>query len=369
MLKAITALILLIPFTVLAERNVHFTGTFESGKILQRESTVDGFWIHTLPDPQAGAESISSTSGGFGPTSNMDTRVVPGELVGGELVRPRLGKYFMRSALHKDKDYSELNNGMNKPRSKIYVNGEGNKFDFDEEGYLGFSIYLPKSWEHETGVTDSRGTAQFLQVQSLTASWAVLALRVYVPKGDTEAHWFVVHRYSDTSVRDGKEIEYDLGRVRGDLGKWTDFVLRYRFNPFSVKTNASTLGGRDRIYEGNKGILQLWKANGAVDSVGNRQMSLTAVNLENKPVGLVPHATEKLDWHFRIYKYGWHRNPTDVKGPVWAGFDEIRDGRAIAHHTSYSDVHPARLACTDGCPDAASSAVRPAPPTDVAAAN
>ena len=373
---------MVVPVVAGADRHVRFQGDFESGKVRSIESSVDGFRIRTLPDPQLGSAIAIIEKGGAEAVENIDTRVTTSELVPvngrgvGEKVRPRSGQYFIRSALHRTKDYSKMNaNGENKPRSAINIAGEKNKVDFDEEGYLGFSIYLPKNWEHETGVRDSRGSAQLLQVQSQGASWRLLALRVYVPKGDSEAHWFLEHHLSDKSIKGGKRTEYDLGRVGDDLGKWTDFVLRYRFNPFSVRTNASSIrGGKDQVYPGNKGILQLWKSKGPIHPDGNREMYLTSVNLENKPVGLVPHATVKIEWHFRVYKYGWHKNRSDVKGPVWAGFDEIRDGRVLADGTTYSDVHPAGLRCTDRCPEnslspPADKDARPRPPNDLVIAD
>lgn len=360
--------------TAFAQRNVQFTGGLESGAVRDLASNVDGFRIRTLPHPQVGGEVAIVDTGGAGPDSKIDTRVVPSEIVptngngdGNELVAPRRGNYFARSALYFEKDYSQLQSGENKPRSAIAIAGKDNKVNFDEEGYLGFSIYLPKNWEHETGVVGDRGTSQFLQVQSKSARNTLILLRVYVPKGKSEAHWFFSHKLSDSSVSGGTETEYDLGNVKNDLGKWTDFVLRYRFNPFSRRTNASIVpNGKDQVYGGNKGILQLWKARGSVDQLGNRQMALTSVNLENEPVGLVPHATEKFDWSFRIYKYGWHRNSTNVKGPVWVGFDEIRDGRVQKNGTTYMDVHPAGLACTDRCPG---GGVRPLAPELVTSAN
>ena len=136
-----------------------------------------------------------------------------------------------------------------------------------------------------------------------------------------------------------------------DLGKWTDFIIRYRANPFSVRTNPFSKGipnAKNRTYEGNKGILQVWKATGTEDRNGDRQM-VSKINLVNTPIGLVPQASERIRHSFRVYKYGWHNNPTDVAGPVWFGFDEIRQGLAWRHGTGYSDVHPSGLPCTDGC--------------------
>ncbi|MGH8166852.1 MAG: hypothetical protein ACREQ1_06405, partial [Woeseiaceae bacterium] len=209
-----------------------------------------------------------------------------------------------------------------------------------------------------------------LSVPSNGASSTLMYLSVHVPSGTSVAHWIFAQHLSDTSVKEGeKKIVYDLGPVTGDLGKWTDFVLRYRFNPFSKRTNASNFaGGMNKTYEGNRGILQLWKSSGSPDARGNRRMSITAVNLVNKPVGLVPHRTEKISWHFRIYKYGWHNNPTDVAGPVWVGFDEIRDGRVREDDTTFSDVHPGGLACPGACSNSV-TAGQPLPPSQLEIVN
>jgi hypothetical protein len=152
-----------------------------------------------------------------------------------------------------------------------------------------------------------------------------------------------------------------MGPVEPDKGKWTDFVIRFRSNPFSRTVNPAKLGisnAKDQTFEGNKGILQVWKAEGPVDARGNREMALK-VNKLNTPVGLVPHKSWQLDQSFRIYKHGWHQQPTSVKGPVWFGFDEIRFGLVNRDGTAYSDVHPAGLACTDRCPKDSGSSEPP----------
>ena len=147
MLKACTIILLglVVPSIATAQRNLNFEGNFESGEILPNESQHDGFFVHTLPHPQQGSDSVRSNQGGFGPNSGLDTRVVESEIVGAEIVKPRDGDFFLRSALYFNKDYSELNSGLNNPRSKIYMNHEINKFDFDVEGFLAFSIFLPKN--------------------------------------------------------------------------------------------------------------------------------------------------------------------------------------------------------------------------------
>lgn len=312
-------LLTLIPAIALA--GPEFVGDFESGEILFKESTRDGFFIHTLPEKQSGSESVSGGQGGFGPDSGLDTRVITSETVGGETVRPRAGKYFIRSALHKHKDYSELNSGKDKPRSKIYV--RGHEVPFDEEGYLGFSIYLPKNMEHETEWTGDRGSTKLLQVQGKGASEIILVFGVYVPSGKSTSHWMVRHSQYDS--KGGDTVTHDLGPV--ELGRWTDFVMRYRFNPFSERTS---WGGK--VYDGNKGIMQWWRSKG-----DNMQLVL---NLENEPVGRP--TTAPINWHFRIYKGNWKEQPSAIDGPIWIGFDEIRYGSTVKG-TALADVTAATM--------------------------
>jgi hypothetical protein len=352
-----------------AERNVHFTGDFESGRIQSAGSARDGFFVHTLPHPQSGVASVRGTESAFGPTDAVDTRVVPSEVVGTETVRPRAGQYFIRSALYFDKDYSELNadTTLEKPRSKLYMTNAAHQIEFDAEGYVGFSIYIPRSFEHETGTIGDRGTAQLFGLGTVgSASGSQIALSVYVPNGATEAHWFLDYWTGATSINedDAARTTVDLGPVAPDLGKWTDFVIRYRFNPFSQKINPAVAGipkSKNQVYEGNKGILQIWKAEGLVDPAGNRTMALK-IDKINEPVGLVPDANNLLVHRWRIYKYGWQRNPTSVRGPVWVGFDEIRQGLVERDNTGYADVNPSGRPCTVGCPDGATP---PNPPEDL----
>jgi hypothetical protein len=336
-----------------AEKKVYFTGDFESGRIQSNGALNNGFYIGTLPNPQSGDEILVSGKSDFGPSSNADTRVVESEYVGGETVRPRAGRYFLRSEVFRTKNYMGLNgNVRNKPRSKIALGNNGFRFDFDREGYAGFSIYVPKNFEHELGVRNHRGESALFGVNT-DASSTLVHLGVWVESPATEAHWFLKISTSDTSTLEkaAKWETIDLGPVRADIGKWTDFVFRYRFNPFSVETNPARKGiakAKDQVYQGNKGILQVWKAEGAADSSGNREMTLK-VNRVNTPVGLVPHSSDKIQIKWAVYKYGWIVNPTTLTHPVWFGFDEIRFGLVDRDGTQYADVMPAGSPCTSGC--------------------
>ncbi len=351
--------------TARAESGLRFKGDFETGKIQPKVEPHDGFFIKTLPEPQGSVKEVSIASGGAAPDSGLDTRVVQSDLVGGEVVKPRSGDFFIRSAIYYNKDYSGFagNSGKNKPRSSITLSQHD--FAYDEEGYIGFSIYVPKNFEDELGRKGHQGKSMLLTVTAPSAE-TFFNLNVWVPENDSEAHWFVQLQLNPESVSEKHPAtiieQIDLGRVAPDKGKWTDFVIRFRSNPFAVTTNPAKKGipnAKDRTFEGNRGILQVWKAEGKPDSKGNRLMTLK-IDKENTPVGLVPHETWQLDHSFRIYKHGWHHNPTTVDGPVWFGFDEIRFGVTAQDGTNYSVVHPAALACTDGCPSGSSSS--PAPP-------
>jgi hypothetical protein len=238
--------------------------------------------------------------------------------------------------------------------------------DYDTEVFLGFSIYVPLNYENETGTKNSAGAVQLLSVKEpATASRGFFVLEQYVPKGGTKAHWYF--RFStnaNSTLQEGGEItRFDLGPVDSDRGKWTDFVIRFRENPVSVDTNPSARGipnSKNQTFEGNKGIMQVWKAEGPADEVGNRRMVLK-VDRVNAPVGLVPHFSDKRAVSLRIYKYGWKDNPTSVRGPVWFGFDEIKLGLA-AKGIGYSDVRPAGNECSGDC---AEPAAKPRPPTSV----
>lgn len=350
------------------DSRVHFIGDFETGRIAANGTRNNGFYIATVPNRQVGSTVIVSGDDDFGPDSEADTRVVRSEVVGGQTVTPRSGQYFLRTEVFRDKNYLVLNNQVkNKPRSKIYLTHDAHRLDFDEEGYAGFSIFVPVNFENELGVTDHRGDSMVFEMTT-DSSRTLVNLGVWVQKPSTEAHWFLRTWTSSTSIREdeGAKMEMiDLGPVEADKGKWTDFVIRYRYNPFSTDTNPAAKGisgAKNQLYKGNRGILQLWKAEGVVQSDGSREMVLK-VDKVNTPVGLVPSADLKIKHLWRIYKYGWLSNPTTLTRPVWFGFDEIRYGLVDRDGTTFADVAPSGKACIADC--GAETVEKPKPPSGV----
>ena len=297
----------------------------------------------------------------FGPGSGADTRVMSSETVGSETVRPRGGKYFLRSALYYGKNYRNVNDGvLDKPRSMFYLAESTFSFDYDTEGYLGMSIYTPKNYEHETGTRDESGYVTLLSVNADT-NRSFFVVSQYVQAPANQAHWWLKVYTSATSTNEANASTntVDLGPVVSDLGEWTDFVFRFRANPFSTATNPASkgiAGAKNQTYPGNKGILQVWKAEGAPDANGNRKLQLKFSKVD-VPVGLVPQASTKIQIEPRVYKGGWKKHPTDVRGPVWFGFDEMRFGLVGRDGTGFSDVAPSGSTTLAG--------PTPSPPTNL----
>ncbi len=370
MMNRYTALLLgvVVSWSATADdKRVHFVGDFESGRIAANGTKHDGFYIATVPINQTGSKVMVSGDDDFGPSSSADTRVVRSEVVGGQTVRPRSGEFFLRTEVFRDKNYLVLNNqAKNKPRSKLYLTHDSHRLGFDEEGYAGFSIFVPTNFENELGVRDHRGDSMLFEMCT-DSSRTLVNLGVWVQKPSNEAHWFVRTWTSATSIREdqGAKMELiDLGPVGPDKGKWTDFVVRYRFNPFTTDTNPGAKGipgAKNQLYKGNRGILQVWKAEGGIDEDGNRKMALK-IDKVNTPVGLVPDATTDIKHLWRIYKYGWLSNPTTLTHPVWFGFDEIRYGLVARDGTTFADVAPTGGACPSGC-DEQPTAEQPKPPS------
>ncbi len=186
-----------------AQHNLSYVGDFESGQIQRSSQTKDGFWVKTLPNPQSGTDSISSGDGGFGPDAKADTRVVRDEVVGSETIRPRIGSYFVRSALYYNKSYLGLNSesGKDNPRTGIAMSDPAHRIGYDTEVYLGFSIYVPRNYEHETGVRATRGAIQLLAVKEPNnADRMFFVLEHFVPKGSNKARWFLKYATNDAST-------------------------------------------------------------------------------------------------------------------------------------------------------------------------
>ncbi len=277
-----------------AAGNVHTTAGFETGKFQPQSENIDAFLVLTLPDPQIGKKVIVTGKGGGGPTSNWDTKVVSSETVAGQLVMPRKGNFFARMKLYYDKDYPGLN-GSGVPSARNHLSQYVHRFDFDDEGWIGVSIFVPRDFEDETATKGPNGAFSIINLDADSSS-SFFNLRIFVPVGESKAHWAIKYYVNDQTVTEPTAKKWAfLGPVEPDQGMWTDFVIRYRSNPFSVDTNPAELGIKnayDQLYLANKGILQVWKAEGASRRLASGEWfassalkMLRLVTFPEKPMG------------------------------------------------------------------------------------
>lgn len=355
---------LIVPSMGLAEQQPTLTADFESGRILPNQGPRDAGFIRTLPENQRGDEIIGTAQGGCGENSNCDMKVIQTATVDGQNVSPRSGNYFLQMLLDIRKDYTGLNGGLPKPRNSLAWHNDVYRWDYDVERWIGFSLFIPVGFEDETenaGIT-------FTEIGSDSSSH-LAKLMIGKRGNDPDSRWYLEYELSDTSpTNDGKTI-IDMGSIEPDKGKWTDFVIRLRANPFRTRTNPADLGIKgafDREFAGNKGILQVWKSAGNVDAQGNRRMA-NKIDIVDRPVGLVPATVQgksQLKFDARLYKGQWQGNKgktSSVVGPqIWVAWDEIRFGDA-RDGVGYQDVNPSRLPCTEACTNG-DDISRPLPP-------
>lgn len=273
-------------------------------------------------------------------------------------VVPRNGLYFIKDRIRynrpndmegREPNLKGGNSGQNKPRSFIVDLPNETRQVVDEEFWFGFSIYLPSDYPDETGVTggDSRNIVNVIDVPSTSnrgiGSISIATPGNNIPNWRSETTWVLRTDWTELSIDGDNKTWTDLGSIEEDKGKWTDWVWRIRWNPFSVDTTASSIpGGLNQFFEGNKGICEIWKSTGPV--VGNNERVMERVfSVIDGPVGTVPGAGSdeaKLQIDVRQYKFGWHRQPTSITTPIELGIDEVRLGRVVEEGTGYSDVHP-----------------------------
>jgi hypothetical protein len=379
------------PDGICSPPDVYWTTDFETGA-LGASTALGGMGLKTLAISQTNCDFTSVSSGGAGPASGLDARVVDeaSNTVGADTnVAARVGTYFFKSSIDIADEYEQLNttgstctdgyNGNPDDKPRVILFSTQNTVDWDEEVWLGFSVYLPSNLEHETGYTgtDSRMEVEFVSIVE-DSSRQVFELDWHVYDGTT-SDWVARVWTSSASISNTSPVKatssaarpqtslpagcnpvtqvchsyFKLGDVvtDSDLGRWTDFVIRFRANPYpsgltcnpatgamSGSGTCTTLANaQNESFVGGNGILQIWKATGT--ATPNRDMTLV-LDLTDDAVGLVPNTLGQIDVVPRTYKHSWKKNTSNVVGPVEWGLDEWRWGKAVTHGTGYSDVHP-----------------------------
>lgn len=344
-----------------ATRNILYEGTWDTGLIAASGQMLNGGNINAMRDTgyvDGNSQFPNGGAGGYGPSIDSDLRLVASEVVGGETILPRKGSYFLRGAMYYNKvqdgsfapgfkkDYNILSGGVvgdiygsnDKPRWNIGYPSAAYLTDYDTEWWAGFSIRLPLNWSHDDPNAANQSANMLISMTGQDTNATQITFSIRGRQLNVSSNWALEYSVNPTSVLEGQpggtttKVNFPCD---DDVGKWTDFVLRVRFNPFSVDTNPFLAGvpnSRNQLYLANKGILELWK------QVGPGRVMTKVFSQVNAPMGLVAHATRKIDFYIRNYKYGWKKIPTQAASPVWMGFDEIRFGGTIANGTSFSDV-------------------------------
>ncbi len=266
---------------------------------------------------QSGATSGSSS---LGPATTENLRVVtsatpPDNLNGSALAfSPREGNYFFSALIGKNEDYSAIGGqgttdtdqpGKNKPRMSFLPIDDGTVDVANSlEACFGMSIAVPSNYDHnDRGGQDPTENHLVRMAESNAQDEAAFSLSL---AGDASGadHWVLTLDYgthnSGNSATDAHDI--DLGVVTGDIGKWNDWLFKFKL--------VNSTAGYMKVYhrtanrDGSSGV-------SAWSQVYSR------VNL---PVG---HTyANKFRPAFRYYKHGWTDNEdTTPSLEIWHGWD------------------------------------------------
>lgn len=390
-------------------RNLFYEAMFKDGRIYPAPALVDGGYLTTLWQPQpAGQENatpyVVTSTNGAGPTSGVDVIVVPGGTFDGVTVTPRSSAsgYYQRHAIYHDKHYERINNSTypdltntnDKPRTEISLIHKGYNMRYDKETWVGFSVYTPPNYQYDRGSLTGHAGGYMVWVANSDTDHTTAQLNLFMFNNGAGNYYKWYYGWTlrtadigenangvngtlgtnntvswvDLSALQGAETGF--GDLRDDVGKWTDFVIRMRINPFSVTTNPSVAyagaypngpgNGMMPInasYTGNTGIIEVWKSVGAAGPNGERQL-VKRLSRVSQPYGLVPVYWDsaanptfvdqkEIQSGFRIYKYGWYQRfsvPTTTSlhagTVIWHGFSDIRFGETVRDGTTLVDVMP-----------------------------
>lgn len=340
-------------------REILWDGSLRNGRIGPGTWLGDGF-VGCKYEPEGGVNTWASSKIGTpaivrdgSVATNLDQHVTAGETWGGVAVPPRFpGTYFVRQVLDARKQYEVVNNHLHpsdnhwdKTRCYWAPLNRQTGHDFDREVWFGCSRYLhPNNTQDPAAPRNHAGgpAFHFMEAQDNNTQFIIGMYKPPLnstsgytgPLGGSFQHWVLWWTLNANSPDQPSHSfgaagsnHVSLGSVEDDVGLWTDLVVRYRINPFTASTNAATRGGRNHVYEGNKGILQVWKSVGPyLDGNRNRAMSLVFSRF-NQPVGCVPHPTLRMEgMALGVYHYGWKHNATSSVLPRYYGVAQARWG-------------------------------------------
>lgn len=270
-----------------------------------------------IPHNAIDNKRIQSTGGSYGAWDS--TRIVDLQKALG--IRGPESNFAYRMRLVYGRDYESW---TTYPRTGIYItNGGGynDRLKDDREYWYCKNLIVPSNY-----VVDTAGGSRETIEQYKNADNGRGHMVLYVGDGK----WQLLTETTASSTDGGPEVIEWSQDIDSDIGKGENiWVEHIRWNPFSTKTTVTSGMGKyaqvGETFEGNRGILEVWKslAPGAsgksatlgtvTNNSGERKM-MKIVERVNEPVGLVPSWKDgdktRGSWSIapNLNKPGWYQD-------------------------------------------------------------
>lgn len=349
-----------------------FSANWETGQHQPNGSLVDGGFPTTLPLPPIGGEGIcivdnsrgndplTSLSGTIAVTTS-DTVVINGGTP--EEITPRAGNYFLRIELPMDIEYGP-NNGdytcldpiKDRVRGSLSFSNPTYRGFFDVEYWMGYSMFIPTDWEIDQATPNGNLNARTVQIFELGTDSASTNMEMGITtplSTSTESSYKFRYNVNATNSSEANGVETYIDSLEHDRGVWTDWVIRFRWNPFLETTvvadNVSLFRGRTigGTYEGNKGIVEIWK------EVGASRTFTKVFSRVNQPVGVIPHEyfyggvwTGPMLAVHKNYNFTWDKlndgsqSTSTRNGPIILAWDEFYITNTEINSNPCNAIHP-----------------------------
>jgi hypothetical protein len=163
---------------------------------------------------------------------------------------------------------------------------------FDTYIWMGFSVYLPDSWETSqlAGGQPNNGPTILETSMPSDSDSNFLELRLIKPTSgqnwknpngtqtfNNDTYWcleYYISRLTSTKNSADLDVKIALRPTASDLGRWTDIVMRVRLNPFqSSKGDPASQTVAGQVMRRDTGSIDVWMSSGAPDGSGNRAIS------------------------------------------------------------------------------------------------
>lgn len=330
-------------------RDVLYMATWETGTIQQADSLVDGKYAGMLRNDVDGLPIFSSTEGCAQCSYDFDTDT-PDETYDIQIVKtatpptadgvansdgtvtPIEGSFMSKHTIYSTKDYGPLNNGLDKPRTKMNVGTtQPAAVQVNQNWWIGFSLFIPSNY-------DRSPTNQRVQVFQMDADGSPTGIAIIIFDHEWGTSTQKGNRWSLKIERDAGPIYYYIGDdliTDVDVGVWTSFVMNIYFDAGTDPTNA---------------FIKIWKSEGVAVSGQCRGFPTNPqVDYSGGPVGETTGGTAVNVKHPRIYKGTWKSENPLEPGPIEFYFDAQYSGPANGtvdsktYTTTFEDVNPCML--------------------------